>query len=78
MDKSFTESSDATDRAGEMKLNKLAKRFRIDKPAHFHLSDYDPADTGGLSLDKHSSEPMLADSVARLAGLQPRGDPHSL
>jgi PPK2 family polyphosphate:nucleotide phosphotransferase len=53
-----------------MKLKKLAKRFRIDKPAHFSLSDYDPADTGGLSLDKHSSEPLLAESVARLAGLQ--------
>jgi PPK2 family polyphosphate:nucleotide phosphotransferase len=53
-----------------MKLNKLAKRFRVDKPAHFRLSDHDPADTGGLALDKHSSEPLLAKSVARLAGFQ--------
>src|SRR5688572_2100045 len=53
-----------------MKLSKIIKRFRIDKPDKFRLSDYDPADTGGLDIEKAEAKAMLADGVSRLAALQ--------
>src|SRR5688572_27049495 len=53
-----------------MKLSKIIKRFRIDKPDKFRLSDYDPADTGGLDIEKAEAKAMLADGVERLADLQ--------
>jgi PPK2 family polyphosphate:nucleotide phosphotransferase len=53
-----------------MKLSKIIKRFRIDKPDKFRLSDYDPADTGGLDIEKAEAKAMLADGVERLAALQ--------
>ena len=31
-----------------MKLEHLAKRFRIDKPAKFRLAEHDPAECCGL------------------------------
>jgi PPK2 family polyphosphate:nucleotide phosphotransferase len=55
-----------------MDLNKIIKRFRIDKADKFRLTDIDPADTCGLSLDKDEAKAMLADSVQRLSGLQER------
>ena len=55
-----------------MKLENLAKRFRIDKPHKFKLSDYDPADSAGLSIDKADAKAMLADGIARLSNLQER------
>lgn len=55
-----------------MKLEKLAKRFRIDKPAKFRLADHDPADCCGLSIDKDDAQQMLDDGIARLAELQER------
>jgi hypothetical protein len=53
-----------------MKLSKIAKRFRIDKPAKFRLSDHDPADCCGLSIDKDDAKAMLKEGVARLSDLQ--------
>src|SRR5436190_587827 len=53
-----------------MKLTKMVKRFRIDKPDKFHLSDYDPADTCGLDIDKAEAKAVLAYGVERLAALQ--------
>jgi len=53
-----------------MKLEKIARRFRIDKPKRFRLSDHDPADCCGLTLDKQEARAMLDDGIARLSGLQ--------
>jgi PPK2 family polyphosphate:nucleotide phosphotransferase len=48
----------------------MVKRFRIDKPDKFRLSEIDPADTCGLDLEKAEAKAMLADGVERLAALQ--------
>jgi PPK2 family polyphosphate:nucleotide phosphotransferase len=53
-----------------MKINKLSRHYRVDKPAKFRLHDYDPADTGGFDVDKDEAKAMLADTVARLSDLQ--------
>ena len=53
-----------------MKLTKIVKKFRIDKPDKFHLSDFDPADTGGLDIDKADAKAMLASGIERLSKLQ--------
>jgi PPK2 family polyphosphate:nucleotide phosphotransferase len=53
-----------------MKLAKMVRRFRIDNPDKFRLSDYDPADTCGLDIEKAEAKAMLADGVERLAALQ--------
>jgi hypothetical protein len=50
-----------------MKLAKIVKQCRIDKPAHFKLADHDPAERFGLSTDIEDVRPMLADSIAKLA-----------
>jgi PPK2 family polyphosphate:nucleotide phosphotransferase len=55
-----------------MKLEHIAKRFRIDKPKAFRLADHDPADCCGLSIDKSDSKTMLDDGIARLSELQQR------
>ena len=55
-----------------MKLEHLAKRFRIDKPAKFRLSKHDPADCCGLSIDKDDAAAMLAEGIERLSDLQER------
>ena len=55
-----------------MKLAKLIKRYRIDDPEHFRLAAFDPADTGGLDLDKDNAKAMLVQDVERLAKLQER------
>jgi PPK2 family polyphosphate:nucleotide phosphotransferase len=55
-----------------MKLSKIVKRFRIDKPAKFRLSDHDPADCCGLSIDKDDAKAMLKQGVEELAELQER------
>ena len=52
-----------------MKLAKIIKRFRIDKPDKFRLADVDPADTCGLDIEKAEAKALLADGVERLAGL---------
>ena len=35
-----------------MKLSRICKRFRIDRPGKFRLADFDPADTCGLDIEK--------------------------
>ncbi len=55
-----------------MKLEHIAKRFRIDKPAKFHLADHDPADVCGLDIDKAEAKTMLVEGIGRLADLQER------
>jgi PPK2 family polyphosphate:nucleotide phosphotransferase len=53
-----------------MKLDKIIRRCRIDKPEKFRLADHDPAETFGLDIDKDDAKAMLADGVKRLSGLQ--------
>jgi PPK2 family polyphosphate:nucleotide phosphotransferase len=55
-----------------MKLEKLAKRFRIDDPDHFRLASIDSSDTGGLDLDKDEAKAVLAGDLDRLSDLQER------
>jgi PPK2 family polyphosphate:nucleotide phosphotransferase len=56
----------------EMNSFKPVKRYRVDDPDHFKLDDFDPADTGGLDLDKDSINAMLAEDIKRLFDLQER------
>jgi len=53
-----------------MKLAKLIKRFRVGKADKFRLADVDPADTGGLDIEKAEAKALLADGVERLSALQ--------
>jgi len=53
-----------------MKLERIARRFRIDRPVRFRLADHDPADCCGLSIDKGEAKAILADGIARLEELQ--------
>jgi PPK2 family polyphosphate:nucleotide phosphotransferase len=55
-----------------MKLENLAKRFRIDEPDKFKLADHDCADTCGLDIDKKEAKDMLEEGVKRLSDLQER------
>ncbi|HVZ53354.1 MAG TPA: polyphosphate kinase 2 family protein [Pseudolabrys sp.] len=55
-----------------MQLERIAKRFRIDKPNKFRLADHDPADCCGLTIDKLEAQHMLAEGVERLSELQQR------
>ncbi len=55
-----------------MNLDKIAKRFRIDRPDKFKLADCDPADCFGLSIDKNEAKEMLKNSIERLSELQER------
>ena len=53
-----------------MKLQKIIKRFRVDEPDKFRLSQIDPGDTCGLDIEKAEAKALLADGVERLAALQ--------
>ena len=53
-----------------MTLGSLTKRFRIDDPDKFRLSDCDPDDSGGLTRDKSEAKAMLAEGIDLLIGLQ--------
>jgi PPK2 family polyphosphate:nucleotide phosphotransferase len=55
-----------------MTLQNIAKRYIVDKPGKFRLSKYDPADVGGLTLDKEEAKALLAEGVERLTELQQR------
>jgi PPK2 family polyphosphate:nucleotide phosphotransferase len=55
-----------------MKLAKILKHCRIDKPQHFKLADHDPAERFGLSTDIKDVRPILADGIAKLEELQQR------
>ena len=58
--------------AAPMKLAKIVKHCRIDKPRHFKLADHDPAERFGLSTDIEDVKHILADGVARMEELQQR------
>jgi PPK2 family polyphosphate:nucleotide phosphotransferase len=55
-----------------MNLTNAIKRLRIDDPERFRLVAFDPADTGGLDLDKDEAKAVLAEDGDRLAKLQER------
>ena len=55
-----------------MKLAKIVKHCRIDKPGKFKLADFDPAETFGLATDIEQVRAILADGVARLEDMQER------
>jgi PPK2 family polyphosphate:nucleotide phosphotransferase len=55
-----------------MKLEQIAKRFRIAHPSRFRLAQHDPAEVCGLSIDKADAKAMLQDGIARLEDLQER------
>jgi PPK2 family polyphosphate:nucleotide phosphotransferase len=55
-----------------MKAAKLIKRFRVAGADKFRLSDYDPADTGGLDMEKDAAKALLDTGVQRLSDLQER------
>jgi PPK2 family polyphosphate:nucleotide phosphotransferase len=55
-----------------MKPEKLLKAFRVDDPDRFRLASIDPADTGGLDLDKDEAKAMLATDLEHLGDLQER------
>src|SRR6202011_3172497 len=48
------------------------KHLRIDDPRRFRLASVDPADTGGIDLDKDEAKALLAADIKRLAQLQKR------
>ena len=53
-------------------LTSSIKQFHIDDPGRFQLASLDPADNGGLALDKEAAGAMLARDIERLAQLQER------
>ena len=55
-----------------MKLAKIVKHCRIDKPDHFGLPTTMRPKRFGLAIDNDDVKPILADGIARLAGLQER------
>src|SRR6202790_1591106 len=55
-----------------MKLAKILKACRIDKPENFRLADHDPAETFGMSTDIENVKPILADGIGRLKEIQQR------
>jgi PPK2 family polyphosphate:nucleotide phosphotransferase len=55
-----------------MKIGKIIKRTRIDRPKRFRLADCDPAHTHGVDFDKDAAQQHLADDIVRLADLQGR------
>ena len=55
-----------------MKLENIARRFRIDDPRKFKLADHDAADCCGLTIDKAEANDMLKESIMRLSDLQER------
>jgi PPK2 family polyphosphate:nucleotide phosphotransferase len=55
-----------------MKLAKIVKRCRIDKPEEFKLADHDPAERFGLSTNIEKVRPVLAQDIVRLGDMQDR------
>jgi PPK2 family polyphosphate:nucleotide phosphotransferase len=50
----------------------FAERHRVGDGKKFQLDDVDPADTGGLDIEKDDAKDLLADSVKDLRKLQER------
>jgi PPK2 family polyphosphate:nucleotide phosphotransferase len=55
-----------------MKLPKILKHCRVDKPDRFRLADHDPAEFFGLPTNIDDVKPILADGIVRLGELQQR------
>lgn len=55
-----------------MKPGKIIKRFRIVDGDGFRLTDFDPADTCGIDMDKDEAKKLLAEGVEQLSDLQER------
>src|SRR5712671_440401 len=55
---------------GTMNSKKRSKYYRVDDPGRLRLSDFDPADDGGL--DKDQANAILAGDIERLRELQER------
>ena len=53
-----------------MKIEALARKYRVDNPDKFRLGDIDPGDTAGLAIDKDEAKQMLRDSIQKLSDLQ--------
>ena len=52
-------------------MQKLLKRYRVDRGKHFNLKDHDPSDTHGLGSElKPQAKQLLADSVQEFSRLQ--------
>jgi PPK2 family polyphosphate:nucleotide phosphotransferase len=51
---------------------KIVRQCRIDKPRHFKLADYSPAETFGLSTDIEDVKSTLAEGITKLADMQQR------
>ena len=54
------------------KAAKLSRPYRVESGKKFRLKDYDPADTGGLKLEKDHAAELLDRGVELLASLQDR------
>jgi PPK2 family polyphosphate:nucleotide phosphotransferase len=50
-----------------MKLSKILKRFRIDKPDKFRLDHIDPKDCCDLDFTKDESKALIAQSITQLS-----------
>jgi PPK2 family polyphosphate:nucleotide phosphotransferase len=55
-----------------MKISKILKACRVDRPEEFRLADHDPAQSFGLALDADDVRAVLADGIERLTALQDR------
>ena len=55
-----------------MTLYSIAKRFRVDDPDKFRLSDCDSAECSGLTVDKAEAKQMLQQGIEQLSDLQER------
>ena len=55
-----------------MKTAKLIKHIRVAKGGKFRLADCDPADTGGLDIEKDEAKAKLADDIRTFADQQQR------
>src|SRR5881394_396015 len=55
---------------GTMNQKNRLKAYRVDDPGRLRLSDFDPADDGGL--DKDEAKAILAEDIERLRELQER------
>lgn len=53
-----------------MNFDKLLARYRVTKGRDFSLDEHDPADEGGLTLEREAAEALLATAQQRLADLQ--------
>jgi PPK2 family polyphosphate:nucleotide phosphotransferase len=51
------------------KLDKLARRYRVDHARHFKLKDFDPDDHGGLRSEEHAAD-ALQQGIDQLRALQ--------